>query len=409
MRRRSVRITLLALLLLIGAGAGVITWSIDGQRRTLTTNRDQVTERLDRILAAIGDIGAAQQAYVAPGQSAPAAFEETATQIQRIYSELEAVQPLLQSAEAGELAKVVNDGATALVEIDSSARGHLRTEQVLWAAEIVFSQARDTRATMTQAVRALQAAEARTRRMAQDQLGRTLWSTVGGAAAIWAIGLIALTWLPRGGTWDESSSPATLGGHVSTEPSPALEPPRASAETRPAAATIDLGGTSRVAAEISRLSSGDAIPGVLARTAALLDASGIILWMGAGQELFAIAAHGYDTRAIAQLGAIPWSADNATAAAWRQGEVRVVRSAGGANGAIVAPMFGPDGCVGVLAAEVRHGRESDADTRAVTAIIAAQLAMVLSAWPGPSTASGPVEPAAQPPATAARLREASGL
>ena len=44
------------------------------------------------------------------------------------------------------------------------------------------------------------------------------------------------------------------------------------------------------------------------------------------------------------------------------------------NGAIVAPMFGPDTCIGVLAAEVRHGREQDASTRAVTMMVAAQLA-----------------------------------
>jgi hypothetical protein len=51
------------------------------------------------------------------------------------------------------------------------------------------------------------------------------------------------------------------------------------------------------------------------------------------------------------------------------------------NGAIVAPMFGPDTCIGVLAAEVRNGREQDASTRAVTMMVAAQLAGVLSAWP----------------------------
>ena len=51
------------------------------------------------------------------------------------------------------------------------------------------------------------------------------------------------------------------------------------------------------------------------------------------------------------------------------------------NGAIVAPMFGPDRCVGVLAAEVRHGREQDAATQAVTIMIAAQLATVIGAWP----------------------------
>jgi hypothetical protein len=61
------------------------------------------------------------------------------------------------------------------------------------------------------------------------------------------------------------------------------------------------------------------------------------------------------------------------------------------NGAIVAPMFGPEACVGVLAAEVRHGRELDPGTQAVTAMIAAQLSTVLGAWPADAQAARAVE------------------
>jgi hypothetical protein len=78
--------------------------------------------------------------------------------------------------------------------------------------------------------------------------------------------------------------------------------------------------------------------------------------------------------------------DNATAAAWRLGELRVVPGDIMSNGAIVAPMFGPHCCVGALAAEVRHGRESDSPTQAVTAMIAAQLASIVAAWPAASAA-----------------------
>jgi len=56
------------------------------------------------------------------------------------------------------------------------------------------------------------------------------------------------------------------------------------------------------------------------------------------------------------------------------------------NGAVVAPMFGPANCIGVLAAEIRHGREDETATRAVASMIAAQLAAALSAWPAASAA-----------------------
>jgi hypothetical protein len=57
-------------------------------------------------------------------------------------------------------------------------------------------------------------------------------------------------------------------------------------------------------------------------------------------------------------------------------------------------MYAPDTCIGVLAAEVRNGRESDPATRSVTAMIAAQLATVVAAWPAASTApAAQIEPA----------------
>jgi hypothetical protein len=119
----------------------------------------------------------------------------------------------------------------------------------------------------------------------------------------------------------------------------------------------------------------------------VLEAPGIVVWMGAGEELFAVTGYGYDTRVLARLGPIRRQADNATAAAWRTGERRIVAADTMSNGAIVAPMIGPGGCIGVLATEVRHGRETDAAVQAATSIIAAQLATVLAAWP-----QGSVEP-----------------
>jgi hypothetical protein len=403
MQRRSIRITILALLLILGIGAGSVVWSIDRQQRALAASRDGATERLVRILSAVGDIASAQQSYVAPGQSTAAAFEQTASQIQRIYAELQLVRPALQSVEAAELLGVLTAAIETLVEADGSARGHLGTGQTLWAAEVVYGQARDTRATMTQAVRGLQAAESRAVQTKQDALAQTAWAVLGIAGGVWALGLIALAWSPR--------QPRVVQAQPAADPLP-LEPAPAAIEAALAASTVDLARAAAICTDISRLTSGTAVTDILARTAGALDATGIILWLGAGDDLYAAAAHGYDERVIARLGAIPRSADNATAAAWRNGTVGYVRGDVVSNGAIVAPMFGPEGCIGVLAAEVRHGREADADTRAVTAVIAAQLAMVLAAWPGPSTASAPVEAAPEPAAEAPEappLREASGL
>ena len=129
---------------------------------------------------------------------------------------------------------------------------------------------------------------------------------------------------------------------------------------------------------------------MLARTAASLDATGVIVWMGAGEELFATAAHGYDRRMLSRLGPIARAASNATAAAWRDAEIRTVSGYGTSGGAVVAPIVGPSGCVGVFSVELRSGLEIDTSTKAVAAMFAAQLGGVLQAWPGHSTsAPGP--------------------
>ena len=134
------RLTILGLLLVLGVAAGAVVWSTDRQQRQRAADRDAADERLEQILTAVAEIGSAQQAYVAPGQSATAAFEQTGSQVQRIYSELEAVGPSLRSGQATELLGVLTTATATLVEADSSIRGHLRSGQTLWAAEVVFGR-----------------------------------------------------------------------------------------------------------------------------------------------------------------------------------------------------------------------------------------------------------------------------
>jgi hypothetical protein len=159
----------------------------------------------------------------------------------------------------------------------------------------------------------------------------------------------------------------------------------------PARPAINLGDAAAVCTAISRVTDAGALPEVLARAAAVIDAAGLIVWLSAGEELFAVTAHGYSPKMLGRLGPIARTVDNATAAAWRLGEMRVVTGDVMSNGAIVAPMFGPECCIGALAAEVRHGRETDAATQAVTTMIAAQLASIVPARPAASAAGAAAE------------------
>ncbi|MGH9346474.1 MAG: hypothetical protein ACRD26_04315, partial [Vicinamibacterales bacterium] len=199
-----------------------------------------------------------------------------------------------------------------------------------------------------------------------------------GSALLWLLGVLALARGPR-----------------SADPPAAAVPPGAGeeslAQTPLPIPSVDLVEAASVCTELARLPSGAALPSLLARAAGVLDAPGLIVWLGAGEELFAASSHGYDRETLARLGLIPRTGDNATAAAWRAAAMFTVSGGPAGTGAIVAPLVRPDGCFGVLAAEVRHGRERDEATRALTAMIAAQLSAVVAPWPQPSHADAPLQ------------------
>jgi hypothetical protein len=128
------------------------------------------------------------------------------------------------------------------------------------------------------------------------------------------------------------------------------------------------------------------LPRLLGRTAAVLDASGIIVWIAdaSGRELRPAMSFGYSDQVMARMGNIPRDATNAAAAAYRSAQMRTVNGDGFTNGALVAPLITPDGCIGVLSAETKGGSEKDESSQALASIVAAQLATLFS--PPPSAA-----------------------
>jgi hypothetical protein len=57
--------------------------------------------------------------------------------------------------------------------------------------------------------------------------------------------------------------------------------------------------------------------------------------------------------------------------------MQIVRTNGMSPGAIVVPVLGPSGCIGAIAAEVRHGREASESVRALARIVSAQISTLL--------------------------------
>jgi hypothetical protein len=150
--------------------------------------------------------------------------------------------------------------------------------------------------------------------------------------------------------------------------------------------TIKLDSIATLCTELARVVDTRALPSILERTATILDASGIVLWIADpdGRELTPIVAHGYSPQLVNRLGTIARDAQNVTAAAFRTGLLQTVLADAVSDGAIAAPLVTPNGTVGVMAAEVRGGGEKQAEKLAATSIVAAQLATLM----GPPVSRG---------------------
>lgn len=364
MHSRSIRNVLLTILLAGGLAAGLFLRQLDRRAADLRAADADVGARVARLTDALVDVAAAQHAYITPGQGGEPWFEKMAMLVRQLYDETAALSARLHAADAHARVEGLTGGIEALVAADTRVRENLRLGQPLMAADVIFSDSQNTVDTMLGRLRDLRAAEARALEAEHAALASQRWLTFGGLAVLWLGGIAFLVRVP--GVADVPEAPAVP--RVPEVPVPA----------------VDLTAAAALCTDLSRVSSASALPELLGRAAAIVDAPGLILWMAAGEELFAVTAHGYAPHVLARVGPISRKAENATAAAWRDGRTVTVPAEAGGNGAVVAPLFGQDGCIGVLAAEVRAGRETDASAQAVIALIAAQLSTVVSAWPAAS-------------------------
>lgn len=389
MQTRGARLTLLLALLVAGIAAGLLTWDTRQRTAALLTAELDVVRRLDAMIETSAALLAAQQAYVVPGQPDAPWLERASALMRSLGDDAGALATQVRSAAASGRLLEVQTNLADVGAIDTRVREQLDLGQELLAADVVFAESRDVVTGIGATLSHLRGDERAAFAAARVALERRSTAVLGGVALFWLIGLGLLVRVPtaaaRGETHRAPDEPviATTTAEPRVEASPAPPPP--------VHAGVDLDAAARVCAGLSAMSSTVELPDLLARAAAVVEATGLIVWLGRGHELFAAASYGYDPRVISRLGTLGRDADNATAACWRSGEVKAVAGDMMTAGAIVAPLVGPDGCIGVLAAEVGHGRESDPGTRAVLAIMAAQLATVVGGHT--EAAAEPLDPA----------------
>src|SRR5262249_16259745 len=178
-----------------------------------------------------------------------------------------------------------------------------------------------------------------------------------GAAAGWTVRPRAGA--PPGAGPPPDEPPLTTAAAAAAVPKPAPPPPPL-AEPDPTPTEM-FKTAATLATDFGRVRNLDELTRVLGRAAEVMDASGVMVWMGTpgGPELRPVLAHGYSAEMIAKIPAVPRSANNAAAAAFRSSTLQIVLSRpGNSTGAVVAPIMSPGGCVGALSAEIRHGAET---------------------------------------------------
>jgi transcriptional regulator with XRE-family HTH domain len=190
---------------------------------------------------------------------------------------------------------------------------------------------------------------------------------------------------------DASVAPATAAPEAAAGASvvPGMAAPEAAADASVAPATAapepapDLSAAAHVCTQLGRVLETREVPPLLEGAAKVLDAAGLVVWVsnGPGTRLRPALTYGYSDELLAQLPSIRSDADNATATAFRSAQTRIVNSSDLANGAVVIPLMTPSGCVGVLAAELRHRGEHSESVRALATIFAAQLATLVAVDP----------------------------
>lgn len=393
MQKRHARFTVMALLLACGLTAAYFLWTIEQRTSRSVATQASISGRLDRMRDTVAGIGAAQQSYVAPGQLDAPWFERTSMLIDELSTDIEQARAILRSSQASEALEALAASTEALITADARTRQNLRLGQELMASDVIFSDGHNILDAMIARVRDLGTAEDEAHRADLSALSRQRWMALAAIALLWMTGLLALVTIPAS-TSVPSAAPQLTETRAQADPLAEQRPP---VEPRP---SVDLASAARLCTDLSRVTSTAALPDLLGRAARVLDASGVILWMSAGEQLFPVMGHGYRQNTLARLGPISGDAENAAADAWRTAQLTVVGAPGPAGtGAIVAPLFGLHACIGVLSAEFRHGAEYNPATQAVATMIAAQLATVVPAWPAASLTQ-PAASLTQPAGTA---------
>ena len=417
MKSRAAR---LALLVMFVVALGVTAYLFrkgEADRRAETTAGEAFSTAARGAARGTLELRAAQQAYVATGQADDFWASKVVANLGSLRDRLTSLRTAAVSSDARSHIDAATGSLDDFAQMDRRAREYVRTGQKVVASDLIFSNAGELTDAAVASIDKAVTSELTARSLAVETFERRQDFALIAAAA--SAGLVMLLLLPRvqsdlpGPSFLEQSVPVpaapassiraadsaiigydswstpkrgteTTSAEALAQEQPGSQTPSAEpVGAAPAVPGLDFKVVATLCTELSRVDDTMALPPLLERAAAVLDAAGIILWIADpdGRELNPVLAQGYPQHLVNRLGTIPRSAENATAAAYRTGMLQTVFGDGTSNGAIAAPLLTCGGCVGVMAAEVKGDTERLEANLAAATILAAQLASLVGPPP----------------------------
>ena len=400
MSQQLVRVSLVIIMLAVVGTSAYRVFLIEQQINTYHDADRAFSALAWELGLSLGDLRAAQQAYVAAGQDRAYWVEKVSLHLTDITTDLVRLVALSTTPGSGDALAEAGSAVESLARIDELAREHTATGEDLMASDLIFADGLElwTRAAEHLGIARIGERDAHDRlRQGQRNSQVVMLGAALGTNLLVAILLVTAGRRPpavRSDAVTESEPVAEAEPVADTEiprsvdnlSEPGLDAPagRLSIDASTVQAVApDLQTAADLCTDLARLADTNKLLDVLRRAADLLHAAGIIIWVRdeTGEALRPAVGHGYSLDALARIGTIRCDGNNATVEAYRTAQLQIVPGGRETLGAIAAPLLSPNGCIGVMSAEVREAHEASAAVQAMTAILAAQLSTLVAADP----------------------------
>lgn len=378
MKRNSLTI-LLAVACLAAIAAAVQDVRLDKSVRQLQVTSTAVDREIASLSVTLSDLRGAQMAYLATGQEPDFWLRRSSELASQMEAGLDRLRGLVTAPAAATHVETAATAVADLMSADKRARTALQAQQRYVAADVVFVDAVAPSQLIASELGLVRTAVAETTASALS------WQTTVRLALLPA-SLIAVLLSAFGAgraSKKPEAAPPTIADMLRDLPPPVKSGSaitKAPTPVLPANPPVNLADAAELCVDLARVMDARDMQTLLERTAKVLGASGLILWVvnQEGSNLLPVLTHGYSERVLAKLVALETQADNVTSLAYRTVRPQTMLGSGpGTASAVAVPLITAGGCNGVLAAEVYDARPST-EFVSLSRVIAAQFATMIN-------------------------------